>query len=98
VQHDLLAEVEEVGADDPGDMQLDDDAAQNGTIAMDREWRMAQAEEERRRSDEADAGIARIDSGTYGRCEGCGGWISRERLEAEPATRHCLRCEGLKEG
>lgn len=36
--------------------------------------------------------VDRIDSGTYGRCERCGGDISYARLEALPATATCVGC------
>ncbi|HEY8524474.1 MAG TPA: TraR/DksA C4-type zinc finger protein [Acidimicrobiales bacterium] len=36
--------------------------------------------------------LARIDAGTYGICEGCGGRIPVERLEVIPHTRHCVSC------
>jgi RNA polymerase-binding transcription factor DksA len=38
------------------------------------------------------AAVARIDNGTYGRCERCGAEIGRERLLALPYVRHCIRC------
>lgn len=42
--------------------------------------------------EEAMAAIARIDLGTYGRCERCGGAIGRQRLLALPAARYCGGC------
>jgi RNA polymerase-binding transcription factor DksA len=36
--------------------------------------------------------VQRIDNGTYGRCEHCGGAISYARLEALPWTAKCVRC------
>lgn len=36
--------------------------------------------------------VQRIDNGTYGHCEKCGGDISHARLEALPATALCVRC------
>ncbi len=39
----------------------------------------------------ADA-LARLDAGTYGRCEACDNEISTERLEALPYVRHCVEC------
>ncbi|MDB5312809.1 MAG: yocK [Gemmataceae bacterium] len=36
--------------------------------------------------------LARIEQGTFGRCEECGQEISRERLNALPYARYCLRC------
>jgi DnaK suppressor protein len=34
--------------------------------------------------------LARIDAGTYGKCEVCGKEISAARLDAMPATRYCI--------
>jgi DnaK suppressor protein len=36
--------------------------------------------------------VARIDNGSYGRCEHCGADISYARLEALPGTATCVRC------
>lgn len=33
--------------------------------------------------------LARLDDGTYGRCEMCGQALPDERLAAAPATRRC---------
>ncbi|HJZ58077.1 MAG TPA: TraR/DksA C4-type zinc finger protein [Gemmataceae bacterium] len=41
---------------------------------------------------EVTAALARIDQGTFGRCEECGKRITRTRLEALPYARHCIRC------
>jgi DnaK suppressor protein len=41
---------------------------------------------------ELDAALARIDAGTWGRCEQCGGAIGRTRLRALPEARRCLPC------
>ena len=39
-----------------------------------------------------DYALARSDAGTYGRCEGCGGTIPLERLEAIPHASTCVGC------
>lgn len=36
--------------------------------------------------------LSRIDAGTYGTCEACGGAIPLERLEAIPHARACVDC------
>ncbi len=36
--------------------------------------------------------IARLDDGTFGRCERCGRSIGRERLKTLPYVRLCIRC------
>jgi DnaK suppressor protein len=42
--------------------------------------------------EEVRAALARIERGTFGRCENCGRPISRERLNALPYTRYCAAC------
>jgi RNA polymerase-binding transcription factor DksA len=42
--------------------------------------------------EEIDAALARLDAGTYGRCVTCGADIPDERLDAMPATAHCVSC------
>jgi DnaK suppressor protein len=44
-----------------------------------------------------DEAISRIDSGTYGVCESCGGEISVKRLEARPVTTLCIDCKTRQE-
>ncbi len=41
---------------------------------------------------EIDAALERMDAGSWGRCETCGGAIGRGRLRALPEARHCLDC------
>jgi len=41
--------------------------------------------------------IERIDNGTYGICEACGGEISIPRLKARPVTTLCIECKSKQE-
>ncbi len=41
---------------------------------------------------ETQAALERIERGTYGRCESCGGAVGRQRLLALPAARYCIAC------
>ena len=41
---------------------------------------------------ETEAALARIEEGKFGRCDGCGGAIGRQRLLALPAARLCIEC------
>lgn len=43
---------------------------------------------------EIDAALARIERGTYGRCQSCGGPVEAGRLKAIPEVRLCLACSG----
>ncbi len=44
-----------------------------------------------------DAAIERIEDGSYGRCEECGGNIPKARLEAIPYAAQCVRCASQQE-
>ena len=37
--------------------------------------------------------LERIDAGTFGRCESCGGRIAPARLRARPVTTFCIECK-----
>jgi DnaK suppressor protein len=39
------------------------------------------------------AALARIEKGTFGRCEECGADIPEERLDVVPYARWCISCE-----
>jgi|HubBroStandDraft_1064217.scaffolds.fasta_scaffold47087_2 DnaK suppressor protein len=39
-----------------------------------------------------DRALAEVASGAYGQCERCGEPIGEDRLQALPATTHCIRC------
>lgn len=47
----------------------------------------------RRDLDDVDAVLAKLDKGTYGRCEACGGPVGDERLTRSPAERFCAAHE-----
>jgi RNA polymerase-binding transcription factor DksA len=42
--------------------------------------------------DQVDAALARLDDGSYGRCESCGTIIADERLAEIPTARTCAAC------
>ncbi len=39
-----------------------------------------------------DRALEKLEEGTYGRCDNCGGDIGAARLEALPASTHCVNC------
>jgi DnaK suppressor protein len=49
-------------------------------------------EAERGIFDQIDAALKRLDAGTFGLCEECGGTISEQRLQAIPFTSVCAGC------
>ena len=42
-----------------------------------------------------DAGLARLDAGTFGTCLRCGKAIAPARLEALPWAAHCIDCQAV---
>lgn len=50
-------------------------------------------EREQRELQEVDAALERLAEGTYGVCEQCRGLIEGSRLEWQPESRSCARCE-----
>ena len=43
------------------------------------------------------AALARIEAGTFGKCEDCGEMIAKVRLDAIPYTAYCIDCETNRE-
>ncbi len=52
---------------------------------------------ERHELDEIQSAQARLETGAFGVCEGCGGAIPLSRLRAVPWARHCLDCQVKEE-
>ena len=45
-----------------------------------------------------EAALERIEAGTYGSCEECGGRIPKMRLNAIPYTPYCVKCAAKLQG
>ena len=69
---------------------FDDNFADSGQVAAEQGENKVLAARLRSELDEVDRALAKIDDGSYGRCEVCGDPISEARLEAMPATRFCI--------
>lgn len=67
--------------------------ADMATDLYDREFSLELAEGERLRLIAIDDAIKRIDEGSYGKCENCGGPIPRQRLKAMPQAVNCIKCQ-----
>jgi RNA polymerase-binding transcription factor DksA len=83
----LVAEME------PGDIQFDEESGEGGTVAVDRERDLTLSAQALEAVVEIEAALAKIGSGMYGVCEGCGELIPKPRLEALPYARLCMACK-----
>ena len=59
----------------------------------DREISLLLSDRERRKLQQIDDALHRIDTEEYGICEECGGEIATGRLEAMPFSRLCVTCQ-----
>ena len=82
---DIAASVDTANTDDEHDPE-------GATLAFERAQVVSLLEEARGQLDALDDAMARMDVGTYGVCERCGGAIGGERLAALPGTRTCVDC------
>jgi RNA polymerase-binding protein DksA len=99
-----LSELEEealrpVGGESAGNLSdVPVHPADLGTENFEEELDLALMENQEQLLVDINDALARIENGTYGRCENCHRKISRERLEAVPYARYCLRCAKRLEG
>jgi RNA polymerase-binding protein DksA len=76
--------------DEAEESTLDNHLAETATVTVDREMDYSLEENEVRVLQAIDAALARIDEGTYGRCERCGKELDEERLDAIPWATLCI--------
>ena len=75
------------------DTNADDEHDPEGaTIAFERSQIGALVRQAQVHVVEIDAAVQRLDTGTYGTCERCGGAIGEGRLDARPVARTCIHC------
>jgi len=85
--------VSQVASLEPGhgtSSEFDDNFADSGQVAAEQGENKVLAAQLRAELDEVERALAKLDAGTYGRCETCGEAISPARLEAVPTARYCI--------
>lgn len=92
---DLEAEPEEGDVDELS--SVDQHSADLGTETFEREKEQSILISVEGGLADVERAFARLDAGTYGRCEICGKTIPDERLEARPAARYCAEDQALME-
>lgn len=73
------------------------DPTDRASQETDRNFLLRVKDRERKLSAKIREALKRIDEGTYGICEICGGEISEKRLEARPVATCCIDCKKEEE-
>jgi RNA polymerase-binding transcription factor DksA len=63
-----------------------------GSENYDQEFTLGLIENEQATLEQVQDALNRLDAGTFGRCQECGGGIAKPRLQALPYTKHCIEC------
>jgi DnaK suppressor protein len=69
------------------------DPNDRATREADRSHALRLRDRDRKLISKVEEALARIEAGTFGRCESCGGAISAARLRARPVTTLCIDCK-----
>lgn len=73
------------------------DPTDRAALETDRNYTLRIRDRERKLIMKIREALDRIDAGTYGICEICGGEISEKRLLARPVTTMCIDCKSRME-
>lgn len=98
----VRAELQDVATDlegllrDPGD-GAGDDQADVGNANFEREHEISLARQSAQVLEQSERALARMDDGSYGVCESCGGAIGKLRLQAFPRATLCMPCKQKQE-
>ena len=72
--------------------RMPNNMAELGTANAEQELTLNLLGSEKAAFDQIEAAIERIEGGSYGQCEECGGRIPKARLDAIPYAALCVRC------
>ena len=86
--HDLMRDAGDGAGNDQADV---------GSTTFERDHEMSLANNARLMLEQTERALARIDDGSYGRCESCGEPIGKMRVMAFPRATLCLSCKQREE-
>jgi DnaK suppressor protein len=87
---DLEESTEASLADATGEVGFDEEFADAGSFTFERERDLSLVDNAKDLIDKVEHALARMDRGSFGRCEACSGAIEAERLDALPYATLCL--------
>ncbi len=94
---EILGEADKTRNDMTGAAAPFPDPTDRATLETDRNFTLRIRDRERKLILKIREALDRIDAGTYGICELCGGEISEKRLIARPVTTMCIDCKSRQE-
>jgi DnaK suppressor protein len=97
IRKGILEKLEEVGADEHGDLvgdlRLQEGFGDAGAAASARADLISRVQRLLARLARVDEALAHLDAGEYGTCANCGEAIAPERLEFRPTSVLCVSCK-----
>lgn len=93
----LALQLAELGADETGELtgaiDFGEGFADAAAATAERTEVIGIVENTKVLLDDVDAALAKVEKGTYGRCEDCGKEIGAARMEFRPMSRFCVDCK-----
>jgi len=96
LRREIAGDIDELANDalsGDGDRLSVDNPADTGSDSFAQEFSLELLQRDESTLGEITDALERIEGGTFGRCEGCEGWIPKSRLNAMPYARNCVRCQ-----
>ena len=95
--NELLGGAEKTVAEMTDEQENFPDPNDRASLEADRNFELRIRDRERKLIAKMQEAIKRIDDGTFGICDTCGGPISEKRLTARPVTTQCIDCKTKEE-
>jgi DnaK suppressor protein len=99
--HDIEVKEQQVAEDgddlDPERGGVGNHMADDANETFEQEAMLTLEQSIRRKLDQVNAALRKIEDGTYGICNNCGKAINPARLEARPSSLLCIDCQQLQD-
>jgi len=92
LQSETASALNQMSNDEANTLELSD-TADKATVEANRNFLLRVKDRERGLINKVKDALRRIENGTFGICEKCGGQIEENRLDARPVTTMCLSCK-----
>ena len=90
---ELLSNADDTVNEMTGEIESFPDPTDRASLESDRNFTLRIRDRERKLIGKIKAALERIEDGSFGVCDTCGGEISFKRLQARPVTTQCIDCK-----